>query len=227
MRDGGVNPLRPPACSTGALSDASRSAGRAAKKEADMSFGRRILLSSGFCAVVLGLAACGSSSSSSSSTPPSTSAPAGTGAGAAAVDLANSSTIGQPILVNKSGMTLYYLKGETAGNLMCTSSACLTLWSPLYLAKGASAPTAVAGIPASKLGTVQRPGGKAQVTFNGWPLYTFAGDTSPGQTKGQDVTDNFGTWFVVTKSGSSSTTGSGGGTTSSSGGSTSSGGSWS
>ena len=192
-----------------------------------MSLGRRILLSSGLCAAVLGLAACGSSSSSSSSTPPSTSAPAGTAAGAAAVDLANSSTIGQTILVNKSGMTLYNLKGETAGHLMCTSQACLTLWSPLYLAGGAGAPTAVTGIPASKLGTVQRPGGKVQVTFNGSPLYTFAGDTSPGQTKGQDLTDNFGTWFVVTKSGSSPATGSGGGTTSSSGGSTSSGGSWS
>ena len=191
-----------------------------------MSFGRRILFSSGLCAVVLGLAACGSSSSSSSSTPPSTSAPAGTAAGAAAVDLANSSTIGQPILVNKSGMTLYYLKGETAGHLMCTSSACLKFWPPLYLPKGASAPTAVAGIPASKLGTVMRPGGKVQVTFNGSPLYTFAGDTSPGQTKGQDYTDSAGTWFVVTKSGSSATTGSGGGTTGSTAGSTSSGGGW-
>ena len=60
----------------------------------------------------------------------------------------------------------------------------------------------------------------------GSPLYTFAGDTSPGQTKGQDYTDSAGTWFVVTKSGSSATTGSGGGSTGSTGGSTSSGGSW-
>lgn len=191
-----------------------------------MSFSRRISLTGALCAAVLGLAACGSSSSSGASSAAAGSAPAVGAPAADSVDLAKNATIGQTILVNKSGMTLYYLKGETAGHLMCTSKECLKFWPPLYLSSGMTAPTAVSGIAAGKLGTVKRPGGKLQVTYNGRPLYTFAGDTGPGQTKGQDVTDSAGTWFVVPTSGAHATTGSGGGSTGSSGGSTSSGGGW-
>lgn len=190
-----------------------------------MQFGRRISLAGALCAAALGLAACGSSTSSSSSSPAVTSTPAA--GGADSVDLARNSAIGQTIMVDRSGMTLYSLKGETAGHLICTSKACLKFWPPLYLPSGKTAPTAVSGISAGKLGTVKRPDGKLQVTYNGWPLYTFAGDTSAGQTKGQDLTDSAGTWFVVTPSGAStaSSGGSSSGSTSS-GGSSSSGGGW-
>ncbi|HEU0194246.1 MAG TPA: hypothetical protein VFQ71_08610 [Gaiellales bacterium] len=190
-----------------------------------MQFGRRISLAGALCVAVLGLAACGSSTSSSSSSPAVTSTPVA--GGADSVDLARNSTIGQTIMVNKSGMTLYYLKGETAGHLMCTSKACLKFWPPLYLPSGTTAPTAVSGISAGKLGTVKRPDGKLQVTFSGRPLYTFAGDASAGQTKGQDLTDSAGTWSVVTPSGTAaaSSAGSSSGSTSS-GASSSSGGGW-
>jgi hypothetical protein len=39
-----------------------------------------------------------------------------------------------------------------------------------------------------------------QVTVNGMPLYTFAGDTSPGEDKGQGVKD-VGIWNAVSSSG--------------------------
>jgi predicted lipoprotein with Yx(FWY)xxD motif len=43
------------------------------------------------------------------------------------------------------------------------------------------------------------------VTFNGWPLYTFANDKAPGQVNGQGVG---GVWFVATPSLAASPTGS-------------------
>ena len=36
---------------------------------------------------------------------------------------------------------------------------------------------------------------KAQLTFNGWPAYTFAGDSGPGQANGHGVN---GKWFEIT-----------------------------
>jgi hypothetical protein len=64
----------------------------------------------------------------------------------------------------------------------------------------------MAGSGVTGLGTISVAGGE-QVTYHGMPLYTFTGDTSPGQTNGQNVTDTWGTWFVVSTSG-----GTGGGT---------------
>lgn len=49
----------------------------------------------------------------------------------------------------------------------------------------------------AKLGTVGRPGGKLQVTYDGWPLYTFAGDSSPGMAKGEDVKSDGGVWLAI------------------------------
>jgi predicted lipoprotein with Yx(FWY)xxD motif len=40
---------------------------------------------------------------------------------------------------------------------------------------------------ARHLGTVKRPDGRLQVTFEGMPLYTYVGDTAPGQAKGQGI----------------------------------------
>jgi hypothetical protein len=51
------------------------------------------------------------------------------------------------------------------------------------------------------LGTVKRPGGAIQVTFKGMPLYTFVGDTKPGEAKGQGIKD-VGVWTAVTANGS-------------------------
>lgn len=195
---------------------------------------RTALLSAGACAIALGLAACGGSSSSSTgtTTPANSSA---TGATAAAlVRLAPNSSLHHTVLVSSNGMTLYYLTGETSSHLMCTSQSCLGLWPPLYLPSGATAPTAVKGVTMSKLGTVKRPGGKLQVTYNGFPLYTFAGDTSAGQATGENMKSFGGTWLALSSTGAAAASGgSSGGTTgstgggSSSGGSSSSGGGWS
>jgi predicted lipoprotein with Yx(FWY)xxD motif len=164
------------------------------------------------------LAACGSSSSGSSASP-SASQPSG-GAGAAVVKTGSVSSLGGSVLVDAQGRTLYHLSGELNGKWICTSAACVKVWHPLAAPAG-DAPSGGVGA----LGTVKRPGGAMQVTFKGMPLYSFVGDTKPGEAKGQGIKD-VGVWTAVTANGSTtskppaSTTApsSGGSSTSSSGG---------
>jgi predicted lipoprotein with Yx(FWY)xxD motif len=97
--------------------------------------------------------------------------------------------LGKAVLVNRSGMTLYSLSAETNGRFICTSS-CVATWHPLTVRRGQK-PTG-----SSSLGTVRRPDGKTQVTYKGKPLYTFAGDSKPGQAKGEGFKD-VGTWHAA------------------------------
>ena len=52
------------------------------------------------------------------------------------------------------------------------------------------------------LGTITRSDGTVQATYDGRPLYTYAGDTAPGQANGNGITSFGGTWHEVTVSGS-------------------------
>ena len=72
----------------------------------------------------------------------------------------------------------------------------------------------------SLLGTVKDASGSLYVTYNNWPLYTYAGDPGPGQAHGQGITSFGGTWHVMSTAGdpvtgsqpgSSPSAGSGGG----------------
>jgi len=95
------------------------------------------------------------------------------------------------ILTNAQGKTLYYFTPDTATTTACTSS-CADNWPPL-LATGSSTPTSATSLP-GKL-TMQTTANGNQVEYNGHLLYTFAGDSGPGLTKGEGL---FGKWFVVT-----------------------------
>jgi len=99
------------------------------------------------------------------------------------------------VLTSSAGYSLYLLTSEASGKLHCTSSTCLKYWSPLYVAKDAMI-TAAPGIK-GKTSHVTR-GSRWQVTYNGWPVYTFAGDSGPGKTKGEGVVAGPGaTWYLV------------------------------
>jgi len=111
------------------------------------------------------------------------------------VKVAKNATLGK-ILVNRKGFTLYHLIKENTGTIHCTGG-CLGLWPPLLLPKGVSKPKGK-GL-AGKLGVIKRPdisAGARQITYDGWPLYTFANDTKPGQTNGQNFAK---VWFAVPK----------------------------
>jgi predicted lipoprotein with Yx(FWY)xxD motif len=140
------------------------------------------------------IAACGSSSSSNTTSSAASTQPAAqtsTSSSSPAVKTATSSL--GTILVDSQGMTLYHLSGEQNGKFICTSSACVGVWHPLIAPSG-GAPSGV-----GSLGTVKRPEGTVQVTYKGTPLYTFTGDQTAGETKGQGIKD-VGTWSVVTTS---------------------------
>jgi predicted lipoprotein with Yx(FWY)xxD motif len=58
-----------------------------------------------------------------------------------------------------------------------------------------------AGLSAAKLATSPRGGGMMQVTYAGHPLYTYAGDSSPGQTNGEGLNQFGAEWYVLSPSG--------------------------
>jgi predicted lipoprotein with Yx(FWY)xxD motif len=124
----------------------------------------------------------------------STAAPAQSSASMSTVNVADNSQYGS-ILVDQNGMTLYLFLNDTqgAGTSAC-SGACAALWPALT----ASSPTAGNGVDSSKLGTITLSDGTTQVTYNGWPLYTFAKDTKAGDTNGQGIKS---VWYVVAPSG--------------------------
>jgi predicted lipoprotein with Yx(FWY)xxD motif len=153
-------------------------------------------------ALSLTLAACGSSSSggSTSSSSPATPAPSSTGASSGAVKTATNAKLGATVLVDAQGMTLYHLSGEGNGKFICDSAECEQHWPPL--------PAAAKSASVGGLATVKRPNGMEQLTYDGEPLYTFKGDTAPGQVNGQGVVDG-GRWSAV-RTGASSASAAGG-----------------
>jgi predicted lipoprotein with Yx(FWY)xxD motif len=149
----------------------------------------RWLVGGSLAALVLIATACGSSGATTTTTKAGSLTRT---ASAVTVKTAHSSTLGT-ILVDQSGLTLYRYTPDGTGKTTCTG-ACAAAWPPLTLPSGATHAAAGAGVTASALGTITRPGGVLQVTFQGMPLYRFAGDKKVGQTSGQGVA---GTWFVV------------------------------
>src|SRR3954471_11926057 len=117
------------------------------------------------------------------------------GSGGTSVALAGSK-LGK-ILVDGTGRTLYLFEADK-GKASACGGACASVWPPLTTKGGA---TAGAGLTASKLGSIKRSDGTAEVTYNGHPLYTFAGDRAAGQTTGQGSDDFGAEWYVLSAAG--------------------------
>jgi predicted lipoprotein with Yx(FWY)xxD motif len=158
----------------------------------------------GAIAAGLLLAACGSSSGGGSSPGAAgTTPPASTSSGAA---VGTASTPVGTILVNGQGMAVYTFAADSPGHSNCTGS-CLTYWPPVPAS--ASMTKAPAGVTA-KLGVMKRSDGTSQLTVNGWPVYTYVGDSTPGAITGQGTNLSGGLWWVVSPSGAQITSTSGG-----------------
>ena len=120
--------------------------------------------------------------------------------GAATVNVSEAADFGS-ILVDSTGMSLYVFLADTqdSGRSTCgDDDGCAAEWPPRV---GDAAPFAGEGLDASLLGTITRDDGTTQVTYNGWPLYLFAGDTAPGDTNGQGLDEFGGLWFLVSPAG--------------------------
>jgi predicted lipoprotein with Yx(FWY)xxD motif len=141
----------------------------------------KMLISVALGALALVATACGGASGGAAAGPTSTDT-------ATTVSVEHVDGVGN-VLVDSKGMALYSPQQEAGGKVMCTDS-CTSIWVPLTLS-GSGKPTGSSGV-ASKLGTVDRPDGAVQVTYQGKPLYTFAEDASPGTVTGNGFQDQFG-----------------------------------
>jgi predicted lipoprotein with Yx(FWY)xxD motif len=145
-------------------------------------------------AAAVALAACGSSG-----TPSAAAAPGGgsTPGAAAALSVKTADIGGATVLTNAKGFTLYAFSPDTSATSKCTGM-CAQIWPPVL------GPVTAAGVHGT-FGTIKRADGSTQAAFDGHPLYTYAGDTAPGQTKGNGIK---GLWSEVTTSGSAVASGS-------------------
>jgi len=115
-------------------------------------------------------------------------------ADAAGVTLKTATIGGVTVLTNAKGQTLYWFVPDTAATSKCTGS-CTAYWPPVT-----GDPKAGPGVT-GKLGTIKRPGGGLQAAYDGHPLYTYIGDSGPGQANGNNLDLNGGLWYEVRVSG--------------------------
>jgi predicted lipoprotein with Yx(FWY)xxD motif len=97
---------------------------------------------------------------------------------------------GTTVLTNAKGFTLYSFAPDTSATSKCYGS-CAVYWPPVTGTAAASP-----GVP-GRVGTIKRTDGSEQLTYNGHPLYTYIGDTAPGQARGNNLNLNGGLWHDV------------------------------
>lgn len=136
--------------------------------------------------------------------------------GPVTIEVAQSDNYGH-YLTDGNGMALYVAVAPGKFDQVNTASkhplgtctgSCLTVWPP---ALADAAPKAGKGVDASLLSTVTGPNGGTQLSYDGWPLYYFAADSTQGETFGQDVVPPQGAafgvgWFLIAPDGSIITT---------------------
>jgi len=155
-----------------------------------------VILAAGLVALAVAIAGCGGGGGgggggaygAARATTPSS-------GGKASVKLA-STELGK-VIVDAKGRTLYLFEADK-GPMSACSGACASVWPPLTTS---GKPSAGAGVTASKLGTTKRSDGATEVTYNGHPLYTYAGDSAPGQTSGQGLDDYGAEWYALSAGG--------------------------
>ena len=97
---------------------------------------------------------------------------------------------GTTVLANAKGFTLYSFAPDTPASSTCYGS-CAVYWPPVT---GTTA--AGQGLPGT-VTTITRTDGSHQLTYNGHPLYTYIGDSAPGQARGNNLNLNGGIWHDV------------------------------
>jgi predicted lipoprotein with Yx(FWY)xxD motif len=127
--------------------------------------------------VLFGLAVAGASSP----------APAATGTG---TGLKTTTIGGTTVLTNAKGFTLYSFAPDTPATSKCYGS-CAAYWPPVT-----GTPAATSALP-GRVGTLKRTDGSEQLTYNGHPLYTYVGDSAPGQARGNNLNLNGGLWREI------------------------------
>jgi predicted lipoprotein with Yx(FWY)xxD motif/cytochrome c5 len=105
------------------------------------------------------------------------------------VRVAEHSELGE-ILVDGEGYSLYVFTRDEDGRSTCVDQ-CADSWPPILIDGQVGFGEAV---DLGLLGTTERDGEAAQLTFAGQPLYRFAEDEEPGDVNGHGVDE---AWFLV------------------------------
>ena len=100
---------------------------------------------------------------------------------------------GATVLTNSKGFTLYLFVPDSSTKSVCNGS-CAAYWPPV------KAPVTAPGIKGT-ITTITRADGSKQAVYNGHPLYTYIGDSKPGQATGNNVTNSGGLWKEIVVSG--------------------------
>jgi predicted lipoprotein with Yx(FWY)xxD motif len=148
--------------------------------------------------IALAVAGCGGDDDGN---PVTATVPKTSGGNGATIGVASSSSLGK-ILVDSQGRTVYLFEKDTGTTSTC-SGECAVDWPPVT-SKGK--PTVGSGLTASKIGTTKRSDGSEQVTYDGHPLYLFAGDHGSGDVNGQALNAFGAPWYVVSPAGAAITT---------------------
>jgi predicted lipoprotein with Yx(FWY)xxD motif len=152
---------------------------------------RRLLALASPAVIAMTLAGCGGASKTNQSTPAATTP----NVRATTVDV-RKTALGT-ILVNSTGRTLYLFEKDKGKTSSC-SGACASTWPPVTTK---ATPKPGTGVSAAMLGTTKRSDGTTEVTYNGHPLYTYAGDAAPGDTTGEGLNQFGAEWYVLSPHG--------------------------
>jgi predicted lipoprotein with Yx(FWY)xxD motif/plastocyanin len=104
------------------------------------------------------------------------------------IALANDVELGA-LLTDSEGRTLYFFTKDAADRDSC-QDACLANW-PVFYEADLVVPAA---LKKSDFGVFTRADGEKQLTYKGWPLYTFVKDAAAGDANGDGAN---GVWFAA------------------------------
>ena len=139
-------------------------------------------------ALLLALAGCGGGSSSTSPRVPNP--PNAPGTQPATSVLPTTTLNGAPGFTTTNAFTVYTFDADTQADVSAcaTISGCTAIWPPV---------TPPSGTMASPWSSFTRPDGKTQLSYGGKPLYTYAGDSAPGQTNGDNLLQFGALWHIA------------------------------
>ena len=117
---------------------------------------------------------------------------------AAATPTVDTAVLGQVqtrVLVDARGYPLYIYEPDHHRAVTC-AGPCAVLWPPVLVGAHARV-TGGGGVRADLLGVDPDPVSGTVVTYNQWPLYTYAGDPQPGVAVGQGLDVDGGLWYLM------------------------------
>jgi predicted lipoprotein with Yx(FWY)xxD motif len=148
-----------------------------------------LALVAGLTVVALTASACDNGSVTTLSSPPTTDS---------SLTLSIQHTPDGEILATGTGDTLYDFVPDTPTHSACTNDGCVFQWPPLIR----TGPVRLGkGVDPSLVGTLRRPDGSTQLSYDGHPLYTYNLDVKPGMVTGQAIDQDGGLWYVLTPEG--------------------------